>query len=157
VLTIAAQYPELNIGAALNLFLATRSFRAEVSTVRDVFIAGETFDVTVTTTDAAAKKTAEKMTLAVIERTEVQGQVGEKTGQEHKVATEKESGQGRGGKHHHIRAPRPGGGQADQERADPPHPGAMLGREDVMSAEVVHVGQSSAGFGAVSEPPGGLR
>ncbi len=72
-LQIVVQYPELNLASGLNLFLATRGFRATVATVRDVFISGETFDVAVTTTDAAGKKLGQKMTLAVVQRTEVQG------------------------------------------------------------------------------------
>ncbi len=94
-LQIVVQYPELNIASGLNLFLATRGFRATVATVRDVFISGETFDVTVTTTDAAGKKLGQKMTLAVVQRTEVQGQVGERTAQEHPLATDKDTGTGR--------------------------------------------------------------
>ncbi len=94
-LQIVVQYPEINLAAGLNLFLSTHGFRATVATVRDVFLAGETFDVTVTTTDAAGKKTGEKMTLAVVQRTEVQGQVGERTVEEHPIATDKDKGTGR--------------------------------------------------------------
>lgn len=95
MLAIVVQYPELNLRAGLNLFLSTHGFRATIATARDVYLAGETFDVTVSTADAAGKKIAEKLTLAVVERTEVLGQVGERTVEEQRVATDKDSGSGR--------------------------------------------------------------
>jgi tetratricopeptide (TPR) repeat protein len=102
-LPIVVQYPEMNLQSGLNLFLSTHGFRATVATVRDVYLSGETFDVTVSTTDAAGKKTAEKMTLAVIQRTEqiagpgaqLGGTSGERTIEELPVATDKDSGKGR--------------------------------------------------------------
>jgi len=101
-LPIVVQYPELNLQSGTTLFLATRAFRAAVATPRDVFIAGETFDVTVTTTDAAGKKIGQKMSLAVVQKTELEsaigsrqsavGQTGERMIEEHPLVTDKDSG-----------------------------------------------------------------
>jgi uncharacterized protein YfaS (alpha-2-macroglobulin family)/tetratricopeptide (TPR) repeat protein len=103
MLTIAVQFPEMNLQSGVNLFLSTHGFRAAVATNRDVFLAGETFDVSVTTTDAAGKKTGEKMTLAVVERTTSlrprrgapANEIGERTVEELHVTTDKASGTGR--------------------------------------------------------------
>src|SRR5262249_20670712 len=95
MLPVAAQYPELNVSGGVNLFLSTRGFRAKGTTARNEFISGETFDVTVATTDAAGKKSGQKMSLAVVERTEVRGQAGERTVEEHPVVTDDKTGEGR--------------------------------------------------------------
>ncbi len=66
-LTITAALTEEHVQARKNIFLSLHGFRAQVSTLRDVFVAGERFDVTVKTTSPADKPVGRTLTLKVLE------------------------------------------------------------------------------------------
>jgi len=78
-LELTATFPEKNLNAATSLQLATRGFAINVSTLRQVYISGETFDATINVSDPAGEPVATDLTLEVIERTRVNGRRGERT------------------------------------------------------------------------------
>ncbi len=92
-LMLLVELPERGLQAGKQFLLATRGFSLAVSTRRDVFVAGETFEVQVSASDAEGKPLAEKLRLRVFERTHVAGQTGERELQVHEVTTG-ESGTG---------------------------------------------------------------
>jgi len=95
VLPLVVTLPERNLTVAKNLVLATQGFSLAVSTIRPVYVAGETFEVTVTATDAEGKPAARKLTLQVIEKTRVNGRQGERMVEEHALETNAEDGTAR--------------------------------------------------------------
>lgn len=86
-LPLSVTLPEQNQQRSVNFFLATQGFSLTVGTSRPVFIAGEPLEVTVTARDAEGKPVAEKLMLRVLERTTVEGNVGERLVEEQAVAT----------------------------------------------------------------------
>lgn len=78
VLPLAVTLAERNLQTAVNFVLACQGFSINVSTVRPVYVAGETFEATVKTTDAEGKPLAQKLVLQVLERTVIEGKVGER-------------------------------------------------------------------------------
>ncbi|MCH7685793.1 MAG: tetratricopeptide repeat protein, partial [Planctomycetes bacterium] len=68
-LPLFVQYPERSLAIAEQLFLATRGFDIEVKTIRNVYIGGETFDVTVTVSDPAGEPVGTNLKLEVLELT----------------------------------------------------------------------------------------
>ena len=86
---------ERGLQTSVNFVLATQGFSVNVGTVRPVYVAGETFDVAVTAIDAEGKPTAQKLTLHVLERTAVDGKVGEREVEEHALETDDKLGQAR--------------------------------------------------------------
>ena len=89
-LPLVVTLPERNIRTAQNFFLATQGFSFSLKTVRPVFVAGETFEVTIKATDAEGKPLAQKLALRVLERTVVDGKVGESEVEQHELTTDKE-------------------------------------------------------------------
>ena len=89
-LPLVVTLPERNIRTAQNFFLATQGFSFSLNTVRPVFVAGETFEVTIKATDAEGKPLAQKLALRVLERTVVDGKVGESEVEQHELTTDKE-------------------------------------------------------------------
>ena len=89
-LTLAAHYPERNLTAGKTVFLATRGFDLKVSTPRDVYVNGETFDTTVTAVDAAGQPVAGELHLEVLEVTAGPTGTGERSVQ--KIALETKDG-----------------------------------------------------------------
>ena len=87
LLTLKVDLPERNVQAAVNYMLSAQEFAIEVSTVRPVFVAGETFETTVNTRDAEGKPVAQKLTLKVLQQTTVNGRVGERLVEEHPLET----------------------------------------------------------------------
>ena len=86
---------ERGLQTSVNFFLATQGYSLNVGTVRPVYVAGETFEVAVTATDAEGKPTAQKLTLHVLEQTTVDGKVGEREIEEHELATDEKLGRAR--------------------------------------------------------------
>ncbi len=89
VLPLVATLAERNLQTSQNFYLATQGFSLAVSTIRPVYVAGETFEVTVKATDAEGKPTAQKLSLNVLEQTVVEGKVGEHSIEKHELATDK--------------------------------------------------------------------
>ena len=94
-LAIVAQYPEKNLSAVSNVHLATRGFAIGVSTLRNVYIDGETFDATISVSDPAGKPVAMELSLEILERTVVNGKRGERLVETFEVASNKEAGEAR--------------------------------------------------------------
>ncbi|MBA4019242.1 MAG: hypothetical protein C0483_18910 [Pirellula sp.] len=94
-LRLTAELPERNLYAAADLVLAVRAFSIGVTVPRDVVTVGETFPVTIKTTAADGKPTAEKVQVEVIERTVIDNQPGEKKTSSHDVTTDAKTGEGR--------------------------------------------------------------
>lgn len=86
-LPLVVLLPERNLQTAVNFYLATQGFSIGVATVRDVYVAGETFEVTLKTTDAEGLPTAQALAVNVVERTRVDGQIGERQVERHEVST----------------------------------------------------------------------
>lgn len=86
-LALTVELPERNLKTAVNYRLSAQAFGIEVSTVRPVFVAGETFETTVRTRDAEGKPVAQKLVMKVFEQTTVHGKVGERLVEEHPLET----------------------------------------------------------------------
>ncbi len=87
LLTLQVSLPERNLRTAVNYMLSAEGFSIALGTLRPVFMAGETFETTLKTLDAEGKPTAEKLALKILERTTVQGKVGERLVEEYTIAT----------------------------------------------------------------------
>ncbi|MGQ9575090.1 MAG: tetratricopeptide repeat protein [Thermoguttaceae bacterium] len=87
VLPLVVSLPERNLQIAANFFLACQGYAIAVSTVRPVFVAGESFETTIKTTDAEGKPVGQNLTLSVLERTVVEGKVGERLVEKHELQT----------------------------------------------------------------------
>ena len=92
VLLFIVKLPQWNVYSRANFYLATQGFFIQLGTVRDIFVAGETFEVTVTTKDAERKPAGQKLNLKVLELTTVEGKVGERPVEEHAIETAIEDG-----------------------------------------------------------------
>ena len=92
-LPLVVTLAERNLRTIQNFFLATQGFSFSLSTVRPVFVAGETFEVTVKATDAEGKPLGQDFVLHVLERTVVDGKVGESEVEQHKLAIDAKSGE----------------------------------------------------------------
>ncbi len=66
-LQLVGQFPERNLATGEVIYLATRGFQIGVSTVRNVYINGETFDATLAVSDAAGKPVGTALKLEVFE------------------------------------------------------------------------------------------
>jgi len=80
--------PERNLQYASNFLLSCRGFSIAMSTVRPVYVAGETFELSVSTWDAQGKATSKKLTLKVLRQTTVEGRVAERLVETHQVKTD---------------------------------------------------------------------
>ena len=66
-LRLVAQLPERNLQTEQNFYLATQGFVFNLSTTRPVFVAGESFELTVKVRDAEGKPLPQKFALHVVE------------------------------------------------------------------------------------------
>ncbi len=73
VLPLTVSLPERNLQAAANFVLACQGFSITVSTVRPVYVAGETFEVSLRATDAEGKPVARKLSLEVLQTSPTRG------------------------------------------------------------------------------------
>lgn len=87
-LLLVAELPERNLQTAKTLHLATLGFALTAETVRDTYLAGETFDLTVAAKDADGKPVETPLSLRVSRRTEIEGEVGEVPVEEHALKTD---------------------------------------------------------------------
>ncbi|MBN2024624.1 MAG: tetratricopeptide repeat protein [Pirellulales bacterium] len=95
VLPLLASLPERNVRTATNFLLACQGFSISLKTVRPVYVAGETFEVTLATRDAEGKPLGQKLELKVFERTTVEGKVGEKLVETHPIESDAKDGTAR--------------------------------------------------------------
>jgi alpha-2-macroglobulin len=89
-LPLVVTLPERNLARAVNFFLATQGFGVTLETVRPVYVAGESFEVSLSTKDAEGEGIAKKLTLRILERTKVNGKVGERLVDEHELETDED-------------------------------------------------------------------
>jgi len=95
ILPLAVTLSERNLQTAVNFVLSSQGFSIGTSSVRPVYVAGETFETTVSTHDAEGKPVARKVTLKVLEKTKVRGKVGERLVEEHAIETSEDDGEAR--------------------------------------------------------------
>lgn len=91
-LELYVELPERSLATTKVFFLATQAFSLGLDAVRRDFLAGESFDVTITAKDAEQKPIAEALTLQVLEQTTVDGQQGEVEREKHAVKTDPKTG-----------------------------------------------------------------
>ncbi len=91
-LTLEASLPLQNVETAANFYLATQGYSIELSTVRDVFLSGESFELTAKTITPEGKPAAHPLTLKVFERTTVAGKAGERLVETHEMTTDETDG-----------------------------------------------------------------
>jgi uncharacterized protein YfaS (alpha-2-macroglobulin family)/outer membrane protein assembly factor BamD (BamD/ComL family) len=94
-ITLTAQLPERNLGTSTNVLIAVRAFSAAIKLPRDVVTTGESFAVDISTNSTDGKPTGEKLTLKVLEKTNIEGKPGEREVKSLEVATDAKTGVGR--------------------------------------------------------------
>ncbi|MCH7728871.1 MAG: ethanolamine ammonia-lyase reactivating factor EutA, partial [Planctomycetes bacterium] len=87
VLGFVVTLPERNLQQGKNFFLSTYGFSLSAETLRSVYLAGETFELTVEAADAEGKGVQRDIELHVLEKTHVNGQVGEVLVEKHELKT----------------------------------------------------------------------
>ena len=74
---LSAAIPEDNAAVADSLIISTRGFDLSLSTVRDVYLAGERFDVAVSAADPKGKPVAGKLTVTLLRKEDRPGRGGD--------------------------------------------------------------------------------
>ena len=80
-LVLTAEMPERNLAASKFFYLSTQGFSLSAETMRDVYLAGETFELKITAADAEGKPIEQSLTVNVLRQTEIDGQQGEVSAQ----------------------------------------------------------------------------
>ena len=94
VLPLVAELPDQNVSVTRPFVLARQGYSIAVSTVRPVYLAGETFEVTLRTLDAEGKPMGRELDVSVIEQVKVTGAIGTQREVERKQAvTDDETGE----------------------------------------------------------------
>lgn len=92
-LQLIAQYPERNLATGAVVQLATRGFQIGLSTLRPVYIAGETFDLSLNVSDPAGKPVAADLKVDVIQQfTVLPGRTGERLAETHELKVDAKTG-----------------------------------------------------------------
>ena len=91
-LKIRVQYPARGLSFDQSVFVATRGFAIGVSTVRNVFIGGETFEATFHVADPAGDPVATPLKLEVFRLTTTAGRQGEVLVQTHEIESSEDAG-----------------------------------------------------------------
>ena len=91
-LPLVARLPQDNVAVAANVILAVRGFRIDVTTIRDVYLDGESFAVNLATLDAQGEPTGRKLDVALLKRVVLNGQVAEREVSRESVSTDKKTG-----------------------------------------------------------------
>ena len=94
-LALQVEYPDRGLTTSQTVYLSTRGFEIAVSTLRDVYIDGETFDATFKAADAAQEAVATPLKVEVFEETFVRGQRGERLVDTYDANTDEEAGEAR--------------------------------------------------------------
>ncbi|QDT12981.1 tetratricopeptide repeat protein [Planctomycetes bacterium K23_9] len=87
------KYPERGISSQKVAYLATRGFDVTASTLRDVFVTGESFDAIFKAGDPAGNPVETALEVQVFHQTVTQGSSVERLIQTHKLNTDKQSGE----------------------------------------------------------------
>ncbi len=100
-LQFVASLPEQNLNVAKNFYLSSTGFSLSISTVRDTYLAGDTFEVTVKAADAEGEPVARDLTLKVLKQVRDTngiggvGGVGERLVSEDRLTTDEKEGTAR--------------------------------------------------------------
>ncbi|HSG72182.1 MAG TPA: MG2 domain-containing protein, partial [Planctomycetaceae bacterium] len=95
-LSLVVEYPTRGMQTAKTVYLATRGFEIAVSTLRDVYISGESFDAKFKVTSPAGKPVETKLKVEVFQQTRLEnGEQGEKLISTHDIATKADTGEAR--------------------------------------------------------------
>ncbi|HPM82478.1 MAG TPA: MG2 domain-containing protein, partial [Candidatus Anammoximicrobium sp.] len=86
-LVLSAGLAERNLVTRKGFFLSTQGFSLSAKTVRDVYLAGETFELKVTAADAEGKPIEQPLTVDVLRHTEIDGRQGEVSVGKHELKT----------------------------------------------------------------------
>jgi tetratricopeptide (TPR) repeat protein len=94
VLPLVVTLPERNLQTGVQFFLSAQGFSINLETIRQVYVAGETFEVSLKATDAEGKPVAQKLVLNVLEKTKLpNGSTGERlVGKPQELATAEKDG-----------------------------------------------------------------
>ncbi len=92
-LQLVVNYPDRGLTRGQTIYLATRGFEVTASTVRDIYINGETFEVLFQVTDPAKNPVETKLKIELLEQTSVNGKTGERLVASYEVSTDQETGQ----------------------------------------------------------------
>lgn len=87
-----ASFPERNLSTGETIYLATRGFAVSLSTIRDVYVTGETFDATVAVNDPSGKPVGTDLNLELIEVTQTATGTGERRISEQAVKSDAKTG-----------------------------------------------------------------
>ena len=103
-LQLRVEFAERNLALVKPIHLATRGFAISTSTLREVYISGETFDVTINVSDPSGEPVATDLKLEVLERIisgdtklerRLAGRAGERLVATHDLKSDKEDGEAR--------------------------------------------------------------
>jgi len=93
-LQLTARLPQDNVAASATVALAIRGFDIRVSTTRDVYLDGESFQLQVVATDAQGDPTGQSLTATVVKQVVSGGRVTERDIQRKPVKTDPKTGKG---------------------------------------------------------------
>lgn len=91
-LLLYVEFPERSLATGKTFFLATQGFTLDVKTIRPLYLAGETFDVTLVCNDAEGKPLAQKLLLQVLKQTQTDGKTGEVEVATHELTSDAKTG-----------------------------------------------------------------
>ncbi|MDG2222080.1 MAG: tetratricopeptide repeat protein [Rubripirellula sp.] len=94
-LLLRVDYRERGLATAHTVYLATRGFEISVSSLRDVFINGETFETIFKLTDPAGEPVTTDLHVEVFQQISTAGQAGEKLVATHQVTSNAQLGEAR--------------------------------------------------------------
>jgi uncharacterized protein YfaS (alpha-2-macroglobulin family)/tetratricopeptide (TPR) repeat protein len=87
-LNLSVTLVERNLTISEKFFLSAQGFVLSVSTKRPVYIAGESFEASISAKDPEAKPLKQKLTLLLLKQTVAAGRVGETEVEKHEVTTD---------------------------------------------------------------------
>ena len=93
-LALAARLPEDNVATAANVLLAIQGFRIGLSTTRDIYLDGESFQLQVDTADAQGNPGGQTLSAAIVKQIEAAGRVTEREMQRKQLTTDVKTGHG---------------------------------------------------------------
>ena len=93
-LTLAARLPQDNVATAASVLLAIQGFRIGLSTTRDTYLDGESFQLQVDTADAQGNPGGQSLTAAIVKLIESAGRVTEREMQRKQLTTDTKTGHG---------------------------------------------------------------
>ena len=93
-LRLVAVLPQDSVGAIASVMLAVRAFRIDLTSGRDVYLAGESFDLRAATFDALGEPTGQDLRVSVLKRIEQAGRITEREVINEALTTDAKTGRG---------------------------------------------------------------